>query len=393
MKELFGFDDGGDSGYFAPNDPHYPLRSPDGALYAVLFASRLREKAFGSKREALPPQTIDLPQLSGMKILRGNLVMVEFDEYGIYITGDETGKYADFRDDGGEEGKNRDASPERTQVDDPKVEVPAVDSSPSEANNTEAEGEVAGKADDGDLARSAEDSELDNLSSSEPIPRDSPFSVQDIPKLEESIPHYYFPDTLFVHDPHRLTSTSSDSYDLMGERSFKPRAPLTYKRIFPELPRDNAHDLDQPTSPKREAQLHLAHQNRMGVGNHSLVHRAPLTLPEPLSAHSRNGKVTVAAKSAFSNYRARELFENEAKIYNLFPEHLSQDWCGYNLVTPIKHPVPVGPVVPKFFGYYVPTRDDGSPFHVFDAGAPSPILLLEECGNPVAPEKFSADER
>ncbi|EKM57233.1 uncharacterized protein PHACADRAFT_254886 [Phanerochaete carnosa HHB-10118-sp] len=392
LKELFGFDDNSGSEYFVPNDPHYPLRSPDGALYAVLFASRFREEAFGSGRGALPPQTISLPQLTGVRSVRGNPVMLEFDEYGIYVTGDDTGEYADLFD-STEEGRSRDASPEGMQLDDPKVEAPSVDNSSRETSDTESKDEVEGKADDGDLATSAAGSELDDLSPSEPIPRDSPFSIQDIPKLEESIPHYYFPDILFVHDPHELTATSLDSYEDVGEESFEPRAPLVYKRVFPELHRDKARDLEQPTSPKREAHLHLAHQNRMGVGNHSLVYRAPLTLPVPLSAHSRNGKVTVAAKSAFPKFRARELLANEAKMYSRFPEHLSQDWCGYNLVTPIKHPVPVGPVVPKFFGYYVPTRGDGSLVDVFDAGVPSPVLLLEECGKPVTPGKFSADER
>ena len=75
-------------------------------------------------------------------------------------------------------------------------------------------------------------------------------------------------------------------------------------------------------------------------------------------------------------------------MYNLFPEHLTQDWCGYNLVHPIKYPVPVGPVVPKFYGYYVPKGHEET-----DEDAPSPILLMEECGDPVKPHKFNADAR
>ncbi len=99
------------------------------------------------------------------------------------------------------------------------------------------------------------------------------------------------------------------------------------------------------------------HQNLVGVGSHSLVQHAPLTLPDPLSAHSRNGRVVVAAKTAFPVLSARKLLANEAKIYDKFPKHLMQDWCGYNLVTPIGHPVPVGPIVPKCYGYYVPEND------------------------------------
>ena len=167
---------------------------------------------------------------------------------------------------------------------------------------------------------------------------------------------------------------------------------MVYMRKYPKLPRDGAKEHDLPTSPPREAHLYLAHQNRMGVGNHSLVHDATLTLPKPVSAHSRNGMVKVAAKSAFPKTSARELLANEGKLYSLFPEHLSQDWCGYNFVTPIKHPVPVGPVVPKFFGYYVPIVN-GVPCKETDVDAPSPILLIEECGECIEPGEFTLDDR
>ena len=235
--------------------------------------------------------------------------------------------------------------------------------------------------------------EPDNLSSAGHIPRDSPFSVEDLPKLEESIPHHYFPDKLVVHDPHQVTTSDSYYYDKAGRKTFPPRAPMVYRRVLSPNSPSAPSDASQPAPPERKAHLHLAHQNRIGVGNHSLVHRAPLTLPEPLSAHSRNGKVTVAVKTAFSRDSARELLANEANMYSLFPEHLSQDWCGYNLVTPIKHPVPVGPVVPRFFGYYIPIMADGTLYDATESGMPSPILLLEECGNPVVPNKFSADDR
>ena len=239
------------------------------------------------------------------------------------------------------------------------------------------------------------ENDLDNLSSAGHIPRDSPFSVEDLPKLEESIPHCYLPDKLIVHDPHQVTTTDSYSYEEAAEKTFSPRAPIVYERVFPESPRDGApSDAFQPAPPERVAHLHLAHQNRMGVGNHSLVHRATLTLPTPLSAHSRNGRVTIAVKTAFSRASARKLLVNEAKMYNLFPEHLSQDWCGYNLVKPIRHPVPVGPVVPKFFGYYMPVGAYSGLHYAHDVSkGTSPILLLEECGNPIVPEKLSADDR
>ncbi|KAI0688990.1 hypothetical protein BC835DRAFT_1229317, partial [Cytidiella melzeri] len=135
------------------------------------------------------------------------------------------------------------------------------------------------------------------------------------------------------------------------------------------------------------AHLYLHQNNRFGVGHHSLVYRAPLELPPPLSARSRNGRVTVAAKIAMLGGSERAMLENEAKIYDEMPKHMFEDWCGYNLVTPVPHPVPVGPVLPKFYGYYEPVKNaqyrDRS----------SPILLLEECGEPIEPHKLTLDQK
>lgn len=235
---------------------------------------------------------------------------------------------------------------------------------------------------------------MDQVPAKGEIPLESPFSVADIPKLEEFIPIEYFPDFLFVHDPHFVTSATEKTYGYTPHANSKG-PPAVYKRVFPEVIRTARVEkfLTELNNLPSVAHLHLAQQNRFGVGNHSLVHHAPLTLPKPLTAHSRNGRVMVAAKSAFSRPSARELLQNEAKIYNWFPKHLMEDWCGYNHVSPVKDPVPVRPVVPKFYGYYVPVRvvdgkevlcDEIKDFR-------SPILLMEECGQPVDPEDFTED--
>lgn len=105
------------------------------------------------------------------------------------------------------------------------------------------------------------------------------------------------------------------------------------------------------------ASLDLASAPVIGTGHHSSVYRARLRLPQPLSANTPTGEVTVAAKTAFKNHEARELHRNEGKIYDAFPEHMMEDWSGLNLVSPIVNPVPVGAVVPKFYGYYVLDRE------------------------------------
>ncbi|KAH9931571.1 uncharacterized protein B0H18DRAFT_952725 [Fomitopsis serialis] len=188
--------------------------------------------------------------------------------------------------------------------------------------------------------------------------------LADIPKLEEFIPEEYFPDALIVH------RTS--------------REPAKYKRIFPKFERDSLKG-----EPERLGRLYL-NGPLIGEGHHSLVRRAPLKLPPPLSTYGKHRMVTVAAKTAFVHISARKFLRHEAEIFSLFPRHLQEEYCGYNLVTPVKHPVPVGAVVPKFYGYYVPVEKDGSaPDHKY-AG---PILLMEECGQPVVPSKFSIDDR
>ncbi|KAJ6608602.1 hypothetical protein B0H10DRAFT_1955278 [Mycena sp. CBHHK59/15] len=115
--------------------------------------------------------------------------------------------------------------------------------------------------------------------------------------------------------------------------------------------------------------------------------------------------------------------EREAKVYQALPSHLSEHWSGYNLVPPSREPVPVGAVVPQFYGYYVPTREGKQPARESDqsegegdqpAGEGeqpaeegkqptaegeqpvhylSPIMLLEDCGKPLDPTVLSQDDK
>ncbi|KAL6304650.1 hypothetical protein BKA93DRAFT_749586 [Sparassis latifolia] len=259
---------------------------------------------------------------------------------------------------------------------------------------------------------------VDEIRKAKPPPLDNAlYSTKDLPKLEEFIPEQFFPDVLMVHK--LLTNGGEDREELRK-----------YKRIFPKFDRDHPDDEEEDEEKDEEedgegdgeeeeeetesknkkadkeervGHLYLKQKNKLGAGNHSLVQRAPLTLPAPLTARSRSGQVTVAAKTALNLASAHNQLRNEAKSYDAFPKHLMQDWCGYNLVTPVKHPVPVGPVVPKFYGYYVPLGDNGEwedeeyegydEYHDKRLRCESPILLMEECGDPIEPHKFNEDER
>ena len=196
--------------------------------------------------------------------------------------------------------------------------------------------------------------------------------------LEEHIPQQFFPDRLIVTDP------SSLAY---GEGKFPPkeseRKPWIYERLYPSFPRDWTADRfeEDPVT----AELYLDPGAVIGVGHHSNVYRATLTLPKGLSARTPGGKVTVVAKTAFPDSEHRSFIHNEAKIFSSFPRHLSEEWCGYNVVPPLAWPVPVGPVVPKFYGYYMPTGEEKDEL--------SPILLMEECGTPVNLKNLTPEQK
>lgn len=80
---------------------------------------------------------------------------------------------------------------------------------------------------------------------------------------------------------------------------------------------------------------------------------------------------------------------DEAYIFDTFSSdkyrHMQQEWCGLGMVDGIS--VPVGPVVPKFYGYYVPEEE------VVGCRGISPILRTEDCGSPVEVNKLSRAHR
>ncbi|KAI0079856.1 hypothetical protein K474DRAFT_1616965 [Panus rudis PR-1116 ss-1] len=240
------------------------------------------------------------------------------------------------------------------------------------------------------------------------------YSVDGIPTLAEKIPRQYFPDTLLVHDQFNLSSgrepTSGERKSPIAIENHKE--PIVYKRVYPA-----------PTSSdgNNTASLYLSPKNLLGTGHHSLVYGSPLTLPSPLttyrSAHpassARQGTVKVAAKLAVPRESARVMLKHEARIYDSFPEYMSEEYCGYHIVSPwVKSPTPSTPVVPKFYGYYVPvekerkaptgeessSKEDGDDAMDVDEESdawkrPSPILLIEDCGVPIDPKKLDVDER
>lgn len=101
--------------------------------------------------------------------------------------------------------------------------------------------------------------------------------------------------------------------------------------------------------------------------------------------HPLTTKVRLAAK--LSNHYEKDLImiQREADNYQRFPKHFFEHWSGYNLCSPMHEPVPVGPLVPQFYGYYVPEEKSDN--------YQSPILLMEECGDQITVQDLSVDDR
>ncbi|KAG6877381.1 hypothetical protein C0993_007901 [Termitomyces sp. T159_Od127] len=95
----------------------------------------------------------------------------------------------------------------------------------------------------------------------------------------------------------------------------------------------------------------------------------------------------------------------EAANYESFEKHMFQHWSGFNVLPPMHDPVPVGALVPQFYGYYVPESDFDDDEGIEDeekqdkevrnknSGYFSPILLLEDCGSPVDPKELTHDQK
>ncbi|KAH6908895.1 hypothetical protein BKA70DRAFT_1103452 [Coprinopsis sp. MPI-PUGE-AT-0042] len=80
----------------------------------------------------------------------------------------------------------------------------------------------------------------------------------------------------------------------------------------------------------------------------------------------------------------------ERENYESFPGHWYERWTGLNLVPPFHDPVPCGPVVPQYYGYYVPTASvEGT----MAGGYRSPIMLLEDCGKQVVIHQLNDADR
>ncbi|KAF8955690.1 hypothetical protein BDZ97DRAFT_259558 [Flammula alnicola] len=117
------------------------------------------------------------------------------------------------------------------------------------------------------------------------------------------------------------------------------------------------------------------------------------------SVHPLTAKVSVAAKLSIQ-YDGH--LANEANNYQRFPKHFFEHYTGYNVIRPILEPVPLGPLVPQYYGHYVVDEEEYKPARANDEAGPtdtnprkylSPILLVEKCGIPIEPAELSIDDK
>lgn len=216
------------------------------------------------------------------------------------------------------------------------------------------------------------------------------YDLEGIPILQEHIPKVHFPDNLLVHDPYDLSMGAIDEIPPLALS--QDTVPILYERLWP--PPEPVIDAE---TKRNIAQLYITPENEAGAGHHSVVYATPLQLPSPLttfnSASVRPGTVRVMAKVAIQDHFARQLLDNEGEIYNSFPRHLSDEYCGLHLLTPeMTTLVPSAAIVPKFFGYYIPIEGKDTPDTPLWKRR-SPILLIEDCGRPISTSEMCHEER
>ncbi len=232
----------------------------------------------------------------------------------------------------------------------------------------------------------------------------SPFEV-DIPNAR--LPHLL---EIFIKAPEDFRCVFLDDYEKASEaerhnwQKFLAHRPLLYMRKYPDYNYEGIFIALPPLSriyPNADifieespllgpGQLDLRQSKFLGSGSHSDVFLAPFTLPPRETAAPLRGGVVV--KIAKKTREDRDMLKNEAEIYDKFRATLQE--C--NPSSP--------PIVPKFYGYYVPSwgptyryvDDEGlEAIHKLRRDAFNflqylgPILLLEFCGKPIRPERLS----
>ena len=197
------------------------------------------------------------------------------------------------------------------------------------------------------------------------------------PKLEKEIPVKYLPDILTLVEEGRCLNLTS------GDREEKV---VTYHYIRRSSTINGPYVDDERVKaaakqPLRHAVLYLSDNREFarGAGSRSQMHRAALELLPPLSTttSSKNPRVTVVAKVS-NSYDGRYTMAWEGEMFNTLATAEYRD-LHQGSSSRDKEPKTYQPVIPKFFGYYEPSKKfGGTPEKRLPA-----LLLTEDCGTPI----------
>ena len=237
------------------------------------------------------------------------------------------------------------------------------------------------------------------------------------PTLQHTIHRSELPDILLVSDPDEVTLCRQgyDSDDVSASQneqavSITPDTgfEISYRRTDPlSLHVAFVHPPPSSGTP-HVARLHLTEANTLGVGHSAQVYSSTIQFHIPHSNEAdRNDRpasppsnssekalaagglpqtFTVAAKIPYSGTTALGFAEDEACIYEAFPEYLSQSYDGFYMVPKDIIGTPAVPVVPNSYGYYTPIGTDKL------GRRHKPILLIEKCGAPIAQSREQCAE-
>lgn len=79
---------------------------------------------------------------------------------------------------------------------------------------------------------------------------------------------------------------------------------------------------------------------------------APPTCHHPLDPDPNMPFTATCQVAAKLSFQYDDHLAREAENYQKFPKHFSEHWSGYNIIKPIRQPVPIGALVPQFYGNF-----------------------------------------
>ena len=125
--------------------------------------------------------------------------------------------------------------------------------------------------------------------------------------------------------------------------------------------------------------------------------------------HPLRTTVRVTAKLSM---QGDDRLERESLNHQAFPDRFFQHWNGHNVVSPLNESVPVGALVPQYYGHFVPDEDIPARKEKRAAVADevgqsdmddvcgreefhyrSPIILMENCGSPTDIDALNTDNK